>query len=80
MFLEAGQRLRLSTVGLIQYLTLTLQFLLAVVVYREPFTGVHLVVFGLHLAGAGAVQRRRLGQSSPHRERSVGDRVFESVA
>lgn len=46
MFLEAGQRLRLSTVGLIQYLTPTLQFLLAVVVYREPFTGVHLVVFG----------------------------------
>ena len=46
LFLEAGQRLRLSTVGLIQYLTPTLQFLLAVVVYHERFTGVHLAAFG----------------------------------
>lgn len=45
MFLQATQRLRLSTVGLIQYLTPTLQFLLAVTVYREPFTGIHLVTF-----------------------------------
>ena len=46
MFLEAGQRLRLSTVGLIQYLTPTLQFLLAMVVYHEPFSRVHLITFG----------------------------------
>ncbi|MCP5197807.1 MAG: EamA family transporter RarD [Gammaproteobacteria bacterium] len=46
MFLQATQRLRLSTVGLIQYLTPTLQFLLAVAIYREPFTGIHLAAFG----------------------------------
>lgn len=46
MFLQATQRLRLSTVGLIQYLTPTLQFLLAVAVYREPFTAIHLTAFG----------------------------------
>ena len=46
MFLQATQRLRLSTVGLIQYLTPTLQFLLAVAVYREPFTAIHLAAFG----------------------------------
>ena len=46
MFLQATQRLRLSTVGLIQYLTPTLQFLLAVMVYREPFTRIHLIAFG----------------------------------
>lgn len=46
MFLEAGRRLHLSTVGLIQYLTPTLQFLLAIVVYREAFTGTHLTAFG----------------------------------
>ncbi|HRX71383.1 MAG TPA: EamA family transporter RarD [Candidatus Competibacteraceae bacterium] len=45
MFLQATQRLRLSTVGLIQYLTPTLQFLLAVVVYRESFTPIHLIAF-----------------------------------
>lgn len=51
MFLLATQRLRLSTVGLIQYLTPTLQFLLAVTVYREPFTAIHLAAFsGIWLA------------------------------
>ena len=46
LFLQATQRLRLSTVGLIQYLTPTLQFLLAVALYREPFTRIHLMAFG----------------------------------
>ncbi len=46
MFLEATRLLRLSTVGLIQYMTPTLQFLLAVAVYREPFTAIHLAAFG----------------------------------
>ena len=45
-FFQATQRLRLSTVGLIQYLTPTLQFLLAVAVYHEPFTRIHFMVFG----------------------------------
>ncbi|HYD52208.1 MAG TPA: EamA family transporter RarD [Gemmatimonadaceae bacterium] len=37
--------LPLSTVGLLQYLTPTLQFLLAVLVYREHFTAAHAVAF-----------------------------------
>lgn len=45
LFLYATQHLRLSTVGLIQYLTPTLQFLLAVLAYREPFTSSHLLAF-----------------------------------
>lgn len=70
MFLEAGQRLRLSTVGLIQYLTPTLQFLLAVTVYHEPFTGGHALTFGciwlaLALYSADAYSsRRRLSRPS----------------
>ncbi|MFQ5993883.1 MAG: EamA family transporter RarD [Acidiferrobacterales bacterium] len=44
-FLEATQRLRLMTVGLMQYLAPTLNFLLAVVAYREPFTLTHLATF-----------------------------------
>lgn len=66
MFLEASRRLPLSTVGLIQYLTPTLQFLLAVVVYREDFTAIHLAAFGciwlalvLYTADAWLHQRRR---------------------
>lgn len=46
LFLQATRLLRLSTVGLIQYLTPTLQFLLAVALYREPFTLIHWVAFG----------------------------------
>lgn len=45
LFLYATQHLRLSTVGLIQYLTPTLQFLIAVLIYREPFTTSHLLAF-----------------------------------
>jgi chloramphenicol-sensitive protein RarD len=45
LFLEATQRLRLSTVGLMQYLAPTLHFLLAVAIYHEPFTRVHLITF-----------------------------------
>ncbi len=39
------QRLRLSTMGLVQYLTPSGQFVLAVAVYREPFTHDHAVTF-----------------------------------
>jgi chloramphenicol-sensitive protein RarD len=38
--------LPLSTVGLLQYLTPTLQFLLAVAVYHEAFSHAHAVAFG----------------------------------
>lgn len=47
LFLDATRRLRLSTVGLIQYLTPTFQFLLAVFLYEEPFSLVHLGAFCL---------------------------------
>jgi chloramphenicol-sensitive protein RarD len=38
-------QLRLSTMGILQYLSPTLQFLLAVLLYREPFTRAHAVTF-----------------------------------
>jgi chloramphenicol-sensitive protein RarD len=43
----AVHRLRLSTVGFIQYVTPSTQLLLAVWLYGEPFTRVHAVAFGL---------------------------------
>jgi chloramphenicol-sensitive protein RarD len=45
LFADGVRRLPLSTVGLLQYLTPTLQFMLGVVVYREPFTHTHAVTF-----------------------------------
>ncbi len=43
----AVHRLRLATMGLVQYLTPTGQFLLAVLLYREPFGPAHAVAFAL---------------------------------
>ena len=45
LFASGVQRVRLSTVGILQYITPTLQFLLGVLVYREPFSRAHLVGF-----------------------------------
>jgi chloramphenicol-sensitive protein RarD len=46
IWFAVGMRaLRLSTMGLIQYITPTGQFLLAVALYREPFTPAHAIAF-----------------------------------
>ena len=47
LFAEGVRRLRLATVGFLQYLTPTGHFLLATAVFGEPFDGSHLVAFGL---------------------------------
>jgi chloramphenicol-sensitive protein RarD len=44
-------RLRLSTIGLLQYVAPTLQFALAVLAYREPFGATHAVTFAFIWAG-----------------------------
>jgi len=47
MFASAAQRLPLSMVGIMQYIAPTLQFLLGVLVYKEPFDHAHLIGFGI---------------------------------
>jgi chloramphenicol-sensitive protein RarD len=44
-FANAAKRLRLATMGLLQYLAPTISFLLAVVFFREPFTLIERVAF-----------------------------------
>lgn len=46
-FASAVQRLRLATIGLLQYIAPTLQFVLAVAIYREPFSGARMIAFVL---------------------------------
>jgi chloramphenicol-sensitive protein RarD len=46
-FSKSARILRLSTVGFLQYIGPTCQFLLAVLVFGEPFTRAHAVAFGL---------------------------------
>lgn len=45
LFASAARRLRLATIGFLQYITPTLHFLLAVLLYKEPFTQAHLTSF-----------------------------------
>ena len=45
LFAAAARRLRLATIGFLQYITPTMHFLLAVLVYGEPFTSAHLTSF-----------------------------------
>ena len=53
-FAAGARRLRLSTMGFLQYLAPTCQFLLAVFLYDEPFSTTQLVSFALIWAALGA--------------------------
>jgi len=46
-FAHAASRIPLSAVGFIQYLAPSLQLVIGVVIFREPFTPVHVVSFSL---------------------------------
>lgn len=46
LFALAARRLRLSTIGMMQYIGPTLQFLIALFVFGEAFSPVHAVAFG----------------------------------
>ena len=46
LFTAAARRLPYSTLGMLQFLAPTLQLLLAVLLYREPFTTAHAIAFG----------------------------------
>lgn len=47
LFSRGAQNVRMATLGLVQYLNPTLQFLCAVVVFAEPFGALHGLAFGL---------------------------------
>lgn len=46
LFTAAARRLPYSTLGMLQFLAPTLQFLIAVLIYGEPFTTAHAIAFG----------------------------------
>ncbi|NJS15310.1 MAG: EamA family transporter RarD [Sphingopyxis sp.] len=51
LFASAARRMKYATIGLIQYIGPTIQFLLAIFLYREPLTTTHFVTFPLIWAG-----------------------------
>ena len=65
MFTFAVQRLRLITIGMIQYVSPSIQFLIAVFVLHEPINAIQLISFGmiwlsLIIYSADSVLRRRM--------------------
>jgi len=51
LFTAAARRLPYATIGVLQYLAPTCQFLLAILAFGEPFTSAHLITFGCVWAG-----------------------------
>jgi chloramphenicol-sensitive protein RarD len=47
MFASATQRIPLTMIGIMQYITPTMQFLLGVLLYKEPFTTQKLIGFSI---------------------------------
>ena len=73
LFLEAGLRLKLATLGIIQYISPTLQFLLAVFLFHEPFDSARGVTFAciwlaLALYTVDALRQHRLAPITPEAE------------
>ena len=53
LFAWAVQRIPLSLMGILQYIAPTLQFLVGLMVYKEPFTAIQLTGFGMVWAALG---------------------------
>lgn len=47
MFASAAKQIPLTMVGILQYIAPTLQFLIGVFIYKEPFDRAHLIGFGI---------------------------------
>jgi chloramphenicol-sensitive protein RarD len=70
-FAHAARNLKLSTLGLLQYLSPTITFILGVALYREPFTRQHLITFACIWAGLAiyTIEARWHATAAPPPER-----------
>ncbi len=71
LFIGAARRLRLATIGFLQYIAPTLHFILAVWVFKEPFSAIHLSSFmliwvGLVIYSGDALLDSRAGRRGGH--------------
>lgn len=67
LFAAGARRLRYSTLGLLQYVAPTIQFLLAVLAYGEALTGAHLICFALIWSGLAIYAADGLRRSTSSR-------------
>ena len=77
LFAMAARRLPLATVGLVQYLSPSIQLLLGIWVFHEPFSTARLVGFGCIWAALALVSAEALRQSLRAPAASVTDQVVK---
>jgi chloramphenicol-sensitive protein RarD len=77
LFAAAARRLPLATVGLVQYLSPSIQLLLGIWVFHEPFNQARLVGFGCIWAALALVSAEALRQSLRTPATSVTDQVVK---
>jgi chloramphenicol-sensitive protein RarD len=65
LFTAAARRLRYSTLGMLQFIAPTVQFILAVALYGERFTTAHAIAFGAIWVAIGIYVVSLLRQTSP---------------
>ncbi|MFP4273986.1 MAG: EamA family transporter RarD [Paracoccaceae bacterium] len=70
LFAYAARRITLATVGLVQYLNPTLQFLVAVLIFAEPFGPWHAIAFpviwtALAIYSLSSLRRERASRRAP---------------
>jgi chloramphenicol-sensitive protein RarD len=74
LFAQGARSLPLSTLGLLQYLSPSIQFLLAVLVFRERFTALHAATFAFIWTALGVLTwdlRRRLRHEQTTKPRTA---------
>lgn len=71
LFSYASKRVNLSTVGLVQYINPTLQFLVATLIFREAFTPWHAIAFPLIWAALSVYSWESLRQDRAARRASI---------
>lgn len=83
-FAAAARRLRLSTLGFLQYLAPTCQFLLGRFLYGEPFSAIRLIGFSfvwvaLLVFTVDSIRAYRLGKRAALNEAAAMDTVVEAA-
>lgn len=68
LFSLASKRISMATVGLVQYINPTLQFLCAVVIFGEPFGTVHLAAFAMIWAALAIYSAASFNQERARRK------------
>lgn len=79
LFSYASQRVTMASVGLVQYLNPTLQFGLAVLVFREPFTPYHAIAFALIWLALATYSAQALYQERMARRLPVSEPTSSST-